>query len=302
MKTLRIGTRGSPLAMVQAHETRDRLIAANPVLTVEIVEIKTTGDQVLDRRLSEIGGKGLFTKELDEALLDGRCDIGVHSLKDMETEIHPAIAIGAVLPREDVRDAFICAEFDGLAALPPNSVVGTSSLRRQAQILAQRPDLRVESFRGNVQTRLKKLEAGEAAATMLAMAGLNRLSLSDARIHPIEPEELLPAVAQGAIAITRRKDDPETAEKADGLNDPDSHLRVRIERAFLATLEGSCRTPIAGLALLQGDTVWFRGLTARPDGTGVLRVERRGSRADGEAIGREAGQELLPHMDESYRP
>lgn len=299
---LRIGTRGSPLAMAQAYETRDRLISQNPELSVEIIEIKTTGDQVLDRRLSEIGGKGLFTKELDQALLENRCDIGVHSMKDMETIIDDRIEICAVLPREDVRDALICDTAASLSDLPSGARLGTSSLRRQAQVLALRPDLEVVSFRGNVQTRLKKLEVGEADATMLAMAGLNRLAMSDGRIHALEPENMLPAVAQGAIAITRRKDDEGTAHWVDPLNDTEAEQRATMERAFLETLEGSCRTPIAGLALIKGSEVWFRGLTARPDGTGLLRVEKRGPVADAIAMAREAGEALLPKMDAGYRP
>lgn len=299
---LRIGTRGSPLAMAQAYETRERLLTLHADLSIQIVEIKTTGDQVLDRRLSEIGGKGLFTKELDQALLENRCDIGVHSMKDMETVIDERISICAVLPREDVRDALICESVSRLSDLPSGARVGTSSLRRQAQILALRPDLNVVSFRGNVQTRLKKLEAQEADATMLAMAGLNRLSMSDTRIHALEPENMLPAVAQGAIAITRRKDDEQTSLWVDPLNDETAALRVTMERAFLETLEGSCRTPIAGLAVIKEEEVWFRGLTARPDGTGLLSVERRGPIAEAEMLGRDAGHELLPKMDAGYRP
>lgn len=299
---LRIGTRGSPLALAQAYEARDRLLAAHPDLTVEIVEIKTTGDRIQDRPLSEIGGKGLFSKELDAAQLENRVDIGVHSMKDLETQIPDGIALGAFLPREDVRDALICPTASRLADLPEGSVVGTSSLRRQAQILAMRPDLTVIPFRGNVQTRLRKLAAGEADATMLAMAGLNRLNMEDIAATALEPEELLPAVAQGAIGITTRADADDILALLASLNDPETAWRVTAERAFLAELDGSCRTPIGGLAEPKGDQVRFRGVVARPDGSGMMAVERSGPIGDAVAIATEAGQFLAKDMDDSYRP
>lgn len=298
---LKLGTRGSPLAMAQAYETRDRLQKAHPGLEVEIVEIKTTGDMVLDRKLAEIGGKGLFTKELDEALLDGRVDIAVHSMKDLETWLPEGTAIAAVLPREDVRDAFICTKAGSLADLPAGSVVGTASLRRQAQLLAKRPDLKVITFRGNVQTRLRKLGEGEADATLLAMAGLNRLGMADVAASAIEPEEMLPAVAQGAIAITARSGDAVVMAALAPLNDAESAARVTAERAFLTVLDGSCRTPIAGLAEIDGDRMAFRGLIAKPDGTGILSVSRSGSVSDGAEMGKDAGNALARDMDDSYR-
>ena len=299
---LRIGTRGSPLALAQAYEARDRLLAAHPDLTVEIVEIKTTGDRIQDRPLSEIGGKGLFSKELDAAQLENRVDIGVHSMKDLETQIPDGIALGAFLPREDVRDALICPTASCLADLAEGSVVGTSSLRRQAQILAMRPDLKVIPFRGNVQTRLRKLAAGEADATLLAMAGLNRLNMEDIAATALEPEELLPAVAQGAIGITTRAGADDILALLAALNDPETAWRVTAERAFLAELDGSCRTPIGGLAEPKGDQVRFRGVVARPDGSGMMAVERSGPIGDAVAIATEAGQFLAKDMDDSYRP
>ncbi len=299
-KILKLGTRASPLALAQAYETRDRLSKIHADLTVEIVEIKTTGDIVLDRKLSEIGGKGLFTKELDEALLDGRIDFGVHSMKDLETWLPDGISLDVVLPREDVRDGFICQKAASLADLPAGSVVGTSSLRRQAQLLATRPDLEVITFRGNVQTRLRKLSEGVADATILAMAGLNRLGTPEIATAAIEPEDMLPAVAQGAIAITARSGDEETNRYLAPLNHADSHIRVTAERSFLTVLDGSCRTPIAGLAEITGDTVRFRGLVAKPDGSDILTIERSGSVSDAKQMGLDAAAELKSRMGDGY--
>lgn len=299
---LRIGTRGSPLALAQAYEARDRLLAAHPELPVEIVEIKTTGDKVQDRPLAEIGGKGLFSKELDAAQLENRVDIAVHSMKDLETQMPAGIALAAFLPREDVRDALICPTAKSLADLPNGAVVGSSSLRRQAQILAKRPDITVIPFRGNVQTRLRKLAEGQADATMLAMAGLNRLKMGDIAATALEPEELLPAVAQGAIGITTRADADDLLELLAPLNDAETAWRVTAERAFLAELDGSCRTPIGGLTEAIGDQVRFRGLVARPDGSGLMTVERSGPIGDVMEIAVEAGKFLATDMDDSYRP
>lgn len=299
---LRIGTRGSPLALAQAYEARDRLLEAHPGLLVEIVEIKTTGDKIQDRPLSEIGGKGLFSKELDAAQLENRVDIAVHSMKDLETWLPDGIVLAAFLPREDVRDALICPTANRLADLPEGAVVGTSSLRRQAQILAKRPDLKVIPFRGNVQTRLRKLSAGEVDATLLAMAGLNRLSMSDIAATALEPEELLPAVAQGAIGITTRAGADDILDLLAPINDAETAWRVTAERAFLAELDGSCRTPIGGLAESDGEQVRFRGLVARPDGSGLMSVERRGPVGDALELATEAGKFLAVDMDDSYRP
>lgn len=294
---LRIGTRGSPLALAQAHETRDRLIAAHAALAapgaIEIVAIKTTGDMVQDRTLSEIGGKGLFTKELDEAMLDGRIDIAVHSMKDVATELPDGIVLPCILPREDPRDAFLCLKADSLAKLPAGSVIGTASLRRGAQILYRRPDLKVVPLRGNVQTRLKRLEEGAVDATLLAIAGLRRLGMADRATAVMDAEEFLPAVAQGAIGITCRSGDAAAHGWLAALDDRVSHIRVIAERAFLRVLDGSCRTPIAALARLDGDALTFRGLILRPDGAEGFETTRAGTAAMAEAMGRDAGEELL---------
>jgi len=288
---LRIGTRRSPLALAQAHEVRDLLLAAGGA-GIEIVEIKTTGDKILDRPLADIGGKGLFTKEIDEALVDGRVDLAVHSTKDLETWLAPGLVLAAVLEREDPRDAFISKTAHSLDALPRGAVVGTASLRRQAQILNHRPDLRVQPLRGNVQTRMRKLGAGEVDATLLALAGLRRLGMADVATEILEPERLLPAVGQGAIGITCRDADAPTLAVLATLNHAESMVRVKAERAMLAALDGSCRTPIAGLAEITGDGLRLRGLVARPDGSEIVATARSGAPADAEAMGRDAGEEL----------
>jgi hydroxymethylbilane synthase len=268
---IRLGTRGSPLALAQAHEVRDRLVAAHGLdpAAVQIEIFKTTGDRVTDRPLADIGGKGLFTKELEEALLDGRIDLAVHSMKDMQTVLPEGLAIVATLPREDVRDAFISSRFQSLAELPQGAVVGTSSLRRAAQALRLRPDLTVVGFRGNVETRLAKLERGEADATFLAAAGLNRLGKAHVISALLPIEDMLPAAAQGAIGIEARADDESTATILSPLNDQRTALCVAAERAFLKVLEGSCRTPIAALATLTSDRLEFRGMVLSPDGREV---------------------------------
>jgi hydroxymethylbilane synthase len=254
--------------MAQAHEVRARLAAAHgvPEDAIAIHVIKVTGDQVLDRPLAEIGGKGLFTKEIEEALLDGSIDAAVHSMKDVQTELPPGLVIGAVLPREDVRDAFLSLRYGSLDAMPEGAVVGTSSLRRQAQVLNARPDLSVVGFRGNVQTRLTKLEGGVADATFLAVAGLRRLGLADRITSAMPVDQMLPAVAQGAIGIEIRAGDEATADFIAPLNDQASALAVTAERAFLGRLEGSCRTPIAGHARLSDGRLTFRGQLLSPDG------------------------------------
>lgn len=293
---LRIGTRGSPLALAQAREVRARLAAAHPALAadgmLEIVEIKTTGDLVLDRPLAEVGGKGLFSKEIDRALLDGRVDLAVHSMKDLETWMPEGIVLAAALEREDPRDALISDKAASLADLPEGAVVGTASVRRQAQLLARRPDLRIVMFRGNVQTRLGKLAKGEADATMLACAGLNRLGKSDVVTEAIAPESLLPAVAQGAVGVTCRDGDETALAALAPLEHAETRDRITAERAMLEALDGSCRTPIAGLALLDGDELWLRGLVARADGSEIHRGERRGPRGQAREIGLDLGREL----------
>ena len=291
---VRIGTRGSPLAMVQTEAVRRCLAEAAPELAepaaIAVVVIRTTGDKVLDRPLADIGGKGLFTKEIDEAMLAGRIDLAVHSVKDLPTWLPPGIALGAVLPRADPRDVLI-----GGAALiqdlPAGAVVGTASPRRQAQILARRPDLRVVPLRGNVHTRLRKLAEGEVAATLLALAGLTRLGLSGTG-SVIAPEEMLPAVGQGAIGITCRSDDAASKTLLALLDHAPTAAEVSAERAMLAVLDGTCHTPIAGLGRAVGPDFWLRGLVARPDGSHLLEGERYGSISDAEAIGRDLGEEL----------
>lgn len=292
---LKIGTRGSPLALAQAHETRARLMAAFdlPEAAFEIVVIKVTGDQILDKALKEIGGKGLFTREIEEALLEGSIDIAVHSMKDMPTLQPEGLILDCYLPREDVRDAFVSPLAGGLADLPQGAVVGSSSLRRRAQLALRRPDLRLVEFRGNVQTRMKKLEEGVAVATFLAMAGLNRLGMGAVARSAIAPEEMLPAVAQGAIGIERRREDARVAGLLAAIHDLPTGKRLAAERGFLAQLDGSCETPIAGLAVIEGDRLWLRGEILRPDGSEAIAGERRGALDDGEALGRALADDLL---------
>lgn len=291
---LRIGTRGSPLALAQARETRARLMArhALPEDAFEIVVISTTGDQVQDRPLSEIGGKGLFTKEIEHALYERRIDIAVHSLKDVATLVPDGLEISTFLPREDVRDVFISDTVAGIDDLPRGAVIGSSSLRRRAQLLARRPDLQMVEFRGNVQTRLRKLADGVAVATLLAKAGLRRLGQDDLG-QVIGTDTLLPAIAQGAIAIQHRADDLACAEMLAPLNDHHTESAVTTERAFLRRLDGSCRTPIAGLATISGDQISFTGEVLRPDGSEVLRATRTGAVADGPRLATEAAEEVL---------
>ena len=292
---IRIGTRGSPLALAQAHETRHRLAAAltMPEDAIAIVPIRTTGDRITDRPLMEVGGKGLFTKEIDEALLAGAVDIAVHSAKDLPTDLPAGIVIAATLPREDTRDALLSSRGASLADLPPRAVLGTSSLRRRAMALRLRPDLRVVEFRGNVETRLRKLDEGIADATILAMAGLKRLGLVDRAAGPIEAEGWLPAVAQGTIAITARVDDNESRDRLARIDDAATAVALRAERAFLAVLDGSCRTPIGGLALLDGEgRVTIRGAIVRPDGSEAHETSRTGAASDAVRLGAEAGEEL----------
>jgi len=294
-RPLRIGTRGSPLALAQAHETRARLMAAHdlPEAAFAIVVIKVTGDQVQDRALKEIGGKGLFTREIEEALLDGGIDIAVHSMKDMPVDQPEGLVIDCYLPREDVRDAFVSPAVAGISALPQGAVVGSSSLRRRAQLAHRRPDLELVEFRGNVQTRLRKLEEGVAVATFLAMAGLNRLGMADVARGPIDPEEMLPAVAQGATGVERRAADDRVAAMLAAIHHGETGLRLAAERGFLAELDGSCETPIAGLALLDGGEIRLRGEILRPDGSEALADEIRGPAAEGDRLGRDLARRLL---------
>lgn len=292
---IRLGSRGSPLAMAQTHEVRDRLCALHGFeqSQIEIVIIKTTGDAITDRPLADVGGKGLFTKEIEEALFANQIDAAVHSMKDVETRLPDGLLISAVLPREDVRDAFISLDYADLWDLPAGARVGTSSLRRGAQLKRVRPDLEVIDFRGNVGTRLEKLRAGMAEATFLACAGLNRLGLQSAITMAIEPETMLPAIAQGAIGIETRADDQATRVLVRPLNDADTEDCVIAERALLARLDGSCRTPIAGLATLSSGHLTLRGETLSPDGQRHLVTEASGLRAAARELGVSAGDDLL---------
>ena len=298
---LRIGTRGSRLARAQATLVRGILAEAHPGLPpAELVVIKTTGDRVRDRPLAEIGGKGLFTKEIEEALIARRVDVAVHSMKDLPTRLPAGLVIGCLLPREDPRDALFAGGAEHIADLPQGAVVGTASLRRAAQLRARRPDLRVVPFRGNVDTRLRKLAAGEVDATLLAVAGLKRLGLA-ARIGAVlEPEEMLPAVAQGAIGIECRQEDARVRDLLAPLDHAETAARVAAERALLAVLDGSCRTPIAALAEVVGGVMRLRGLVALPDGSDLHAVDRRGDAAAATALGRDAGAELKAAAGPSF--
>ncbi|WP_420005095.1 hydroxymethylbilane synthase [Arenibacterium sp. LLYu02] len=304
---LKIGTRGSPLALAQAYETRDRLARAFELEpdAFEIVVIKTTGDNRAmidaDRPLKEIGNKGLFTKEIEEALTAGSIDIAVHSMKDMPTLQPEGLLLDCYLPREDVRDAFVSPGVRAIADLVEGAVVGTSSLRRRAQLLNRRPDLQVVEFRGNVQTRLQKLEDGVAMATFLAMAGLRRLGLStQVPAAPIEVEDMLPAVAQGAIGIERRSSDSTAAAMLEAIHHAETSLCLAAERAFLAALDGSCETPIAALAELSGGTLRLRGEILRPDGSEALVADQSAAMEDGAELGRHMGEELRARAGKGF--
>ena len=294
-RPLKIGTRGSPLALAQAHETRRRLQEAFdlPEVAFEVAVIKTTGDRVQDRPLKEIGGKGLFTREIEEALTSGEIDIAVHSMKDMPVLQPGGLVLDTYLPREDVRDAFVASGAASLAELPAGARVGTSSLRRRAQVLVAYPHLEVVEFRGNVQTRLRKLEEGIAACTFLAMAGLNRLDRADVATAAIAPEVMLPAIAQGAIGIERREDDSRVAALLEPLHDKLTGQRLAAERAFLAGLDGSCETPIGGLAEVSGGTLRLRGEILRPDGSARHADDASGPVEKGAELGAEMAARLL---------
>lgn len=293
-RPFRIGTRASPLALAQAHETAERLKEAHGLGddSIEIVKIVTTGDMRLEKKLGEIGGKGLFTKEVEDALYDKRIDLAVHSMKDMPTVLPEGLVISALLPREDVRDAFVSPRHASINAMPAGALVGTASLRRQAQLLHRRPDLKVTLFRGNVQTRLRKLDEGEADATFLAMAGLNRLDRIEVATAIIETDEMLPAVAQGAVGIETREDDADIRAALAPLHCDICGTRLDAERAFLGALDGSCKTPIGGLAVIEGDRLILRGEVLRPDGSERHATHREGPLSDAVAMGLDAGEEL----------
>ncbi|TGQ74771.1 hydroxymethylbilane synthase [Mesorhizobium sp. M00.F.Ca.ET.186.01.1.1] len=309
---LRIGTRGSPLALAQAHETQARLMAAHglPAEAFEIVVITTSGDRIQDRPLSEAGGKGLFTKEIEEALLAGRIDLAVHSSKDMPTQLPDGLELSAFLPREDARDAFIGKAFIGkagigkagktIADLPHGATVGSSSLRRQALIRRMRPDLDVVMFRGNVQTRLRKLEEGVAAGTILAYAGLKRLGLEHVVTDLMPLDIFPPAPGQGAIGIETRIGDRQVEKMLVAIHDVPTGQALACERAFLAALDGSCRTPIAGYAAIEAGTLSFSGLIISPDGTQSHTVELQGRAEEAVRIGEEAARTVRAKAGEAF--
>lgn len=291
---LRIGTRGSPLALAQADTVRDALAAAHGCApdAIAIHVIKTTGDRILDRPLSEAGGKGLFTREIEEALLANEIDIAVHSSKDMPTVLPDGLALVACLEREDVRDVFISRRAATIADLSQGALVGSASLRRQALVKRLRPDLRVEVLRGNVQTRLRKLDEGEVDATLLALAGLKRLGLQREATAILPLDGFPPAIGQGAIGIEARDSDRRTRDLLAPIAHRDTRIALDTERAFLGALDGSCRTPIAGLATVEGDVLHFRGMILRPDGSEVHETSRQGKAADAVRLGADAGREL----------
>jgi len=291
---LRIGTRGSPLALAQSRAVRARLAGALgvPEDDIELVVIRTSGDTIQDRPLAEEGGKGLFTKEIEEALIERKIDLAVHSSKDMPTFSQPGLMLAACLEREDPRDVFISRKAKSIQELPRSATLGTASLRRQAIAKRLRPDLNVTPLRGNVETRLRKLEEGQVDATLLALAGLKRLGLADHATKIMHVNEFLPAVGQGAIGIEAREDDERVQELLARIDHADTSTAVRCERAFLAELDGSCKTPIAGHATVSGDALEFRGLVARPDGSAAHDIAGHGNRKDAAAIGTDAGREL----------
>jgi hydroxymethylbilane synthase len=292
-KVLRIATRQSPLALWQAHYVKDRLMACHPGLQVELVPMVTRGDVILDTPLAKVGGKGLFVKELELALLEDRADIAVHSMKDVPVEFPPGLGLTTICERDDPRDAFVSNHFDSIDALPAGSVVGTSSLRRQCQLAADRPDLVIRSLRGNVGTRLGKLDNGDYDAIILAVAGLKRLGLEDRIREALSPEQSLPAVGQGAVGIECRLDDAHTRTLLAPLNHADTAVRVCAERSMNTRLEGGCQVPIGSYAELSHGEIWLRALVGAPDGSRMVRGERRGPAEDAKELGISLAEELL---------
>ncbi|ALP52076.1 porphobilinogen deaminase [Candidatus Tenderia electrophaga] len=290
---IRIATRKSPLAMWQAEFVRDRLIQAHPGLAVELVGMTTQGDQILNSPLAKIGGKGLFVKELEVSMLDGATDIAVHSMKDVPVEFPAGLHLAVICAREDPRDAFVSNNYPSLDALPQGARVGTSSLRRQCQLRERRPDLRIIDLRGNVNTRLRKLDEGEYDAIILAAAGLIRLGFEARITQVLETEISLPAIGQGAVGIECRSDDTRVNALLTPLNDPDTYIRVSAERAMNNRLEGGCQVPIAGHAVLDGDTLRLRGLVGQPDASEMLRGEISGPSAEARRLGTELADDLL---------
>ncbi|MDS4070467.1 MAG: hydroxymethylbilane synthase [Candidatus Competibacter sp.] len=291
--TLRIATRKSPLALWQAEHVAERLRLTHPGLRVELVGMVTRGDRILDSPLAKIGGKGLFVKELEQGLLDGRADLAVHSMKDVPVNFPAGLGLPVILAREDPRDAFVSREYSHPDTLPASARVGTSSLRRQCQLAARYPGWVIRSLRGNVNSRLAKLDAGEFDAIILAAAGLKRLGLDKRITAVLEPEFSLPAIGQGAIGVECRLDDARTQELIAALDDSATHIRVAAERALNARLQGGCQVPIAGHALLDGDRLWLRGLVGEPDGSRIVAGEIRGPAAEAETLGATLADELL---------
>lgn len=290
---IRIATRKSPLALWQAYYVRDALQAAHPGLEVELVTMVTKGDIILDTPLAKVGGKGLFVKELEVAMLEGRADLAVHSMKDVPVDFPEGLGLVTICEREDPRDAFVSNQYACVDELPQGAIVGTCSLRRQCQLKEYRPDLVIKELRGNVGTRLGKLDAGEYDAIVLAAAGLKRLKLEERIASFIEPEQSLPAVGQGAVGIECRLDDERLIELLAPLNHTDTADRVKCERAMNITLEGGCQVPIGSYSLLEGDNLWLRALVGEPDGTEMVRGEIRGPRAQAEEMGVKLANQLL---------
>ncbi|KQA26014.1 porphobilinogen deaminase [Vibrio metoecus] len=290
---IRIATRQSPLALWQANYVKDALMAAHPGLQVELVTMVTRGDVILDTPLAKVGGKGLFVKELEVAMLEGRADLAVHSMKDVPVDFPEGLGLVTICEREDPRDAFVSNTYAKIDDLPSGAVVGTCSLRRQCQLKSARPDLVIKELRGNVGTRLSKLDAGEYDAIILAAAGLKRLGLESRIRNFIEPEQSLPAVGQGAVGIECRLDDQRVRELLAPLNHTDTADRVRCERAMNLTLQGGCQVPIGSYALLEGDHIWLRALVGEPDGSQIVRSEIRGPRSEAEQLGITLAEQLL---------
>jgi hydroxymethylbilane synthase len=292
-KTLRIATRKSPLALWQAEHVRDRLLEVHPGLRVELVRMTTQGDKVLDSPLAKIGGKGLFVKELEEGLLNGRADLAVHSMKDVPVELPAGLHLPVICEREDPRDAFVSRRFASLDELPQGARVGTSSLRRQCQLKSRRPDLHILNLRGNVNTRLAKLDAGDFDAVILAAAGLLRLGFAERITAYLDTAVSLPAIGQGAVGIECRRDDPEVNELVSVLDHAPTHILVSAERAMNHRLEGGCQVPIAGHAVMQDGALVLRGLVGFPDGRQVIRGEIRGDPGAAAALGTALAEQLL---------
>ncbi len=290
---LRIATRKSPLALWQAEHVAERLRQAHPGLTVELVGMLTRGDKILDSPLAKVGGKGLFVKELEQGLLEGRADLAVHSMKDVPIDFPAGLGLSVILAREDPRDAFVSIHYSHPDELPVDARIGTSSLRRQCQLAARYPGWHIGSLRGNVGSRLAKLDVGEFDAIILAAAGLKRLGLTNRITLALEPEFSLPAIGQGAIGVECRLDDRRTRELVTVLDDPATHVRVAAERAFNARLQGGCQVPIAGHAVLENEQIWLRGLVGEPDGSQIVAGEIRGSAGDAERLGAALAEELL---------